>query len=89
LKADTGPRHDAQKIVVATTRRDRRRGLMIAAMGNAPPTPLTVSVESAGTPITGRVLVGGQPERPFTGWVGLVAALDDAIRALQQRNGDE
>jgi hypothetical protein len=39
---------------------------------------VSVDFEAAGDPIAGTLTVGGA-QRPFTGWLGLIAALEAAI----------
>ena len=43
---------------------------------------MTLSFASTTTPIVGVVRVAGQPDRPFTGWLGLFAALRVAVGAV-------
>ena len=55
----------------------------IAAVTRPAQDSIAVLVSSAQRPITGQVQTPGQPERPFVGWLELLAALDGAIGALQ------
>lgn len=44
---------------------------------------MMVAFETGGEgSLRGRVLVAGEPEQPFAGWLGLLAALDGAIKLL-------
>jgi hypothetical protein len=35
-------------------------------------------------PLSGRVQIGAEPDRPFTSWVGLLAALETAMASLRE-----
>jgi hypothetical protein len=50
--------------------------------------PLRVSVEfdTGGHPIAGR-LTTREGQRPFTGWLGLIAGLENAIGGWQEDDG--
>jgi hypothetical protein len=37
---------------------------------------LELDVDLAGAPITGELIIDGAPPRPFTGYAGLIAALE-------------
>ena len=54
----------------------------IAAMARPHQDSISVLLDSAQPPIAGQVRTTGQPERPFVGWLELLAALDAAIGAL-------
>ena len=55
----------------------------IAAMAGPHHDSMTVVLDSAQPPIAGQVRTTGQPERPFVGWLELLAALDAANGDLQ------
>lgn len=48
---------------------------------------MVVAFETGGAGLRGRVLVAGEPEQPFAGWLGLLAALDGAIKLLGSAAG--
>jgi hypothetical protein len=39
---------------------------------------LVIELDLGAEPIAGRVLEAGSPARPFTGWMALVSAVEDA-----------
>jgi hypothetical protein len=46
---------------------------------------VTVEVATIEDPIAGRILAAGQEARPFTGWLQLLSALQDAIGTLRSQ----
>ena len=56
-----------------------RRRADTAAMTFTTPIRMTVEVACENRTIAGRVIDEAGGEQPFTGWVGLVQALDDQI----------
>lgn len=43
---------------------------------------ITIGLEKGGAEPRGLVSAPGEPDRPFSGWIAMVAALESAIRAL-------
>jgi hypothetical protein len=59
------------------------------------PTRITLNLEVSGMPVKGRLAPEGGTERSFTGYAGLIAALesiragDGAVKADEGREGEE
>jgi hypothetical protein len=49
----------------------------------APQTTVTVEVTEIAEPISGQIQAVGQAPRPFTGWLQLLSALQDAVGSLR------
>jgi hypothetical protein len=49
---------------------------------------ITVDLEPHGPPIQGSLRSGSDPSHPFTGWIGLLSALETAIQRLTQPSVD-
>jgi hypothetical protein len=49
-------------------------------MSDVQPTRVTVEFESGSEPMSGRMMDEGGRSRPFTGWLGLAAALGSVLR---------
>lgn len=43
---------------------------------------LTLDLEAAARPVAGRLHVAGQSDRSFSGWLQLLAALEEAVENL-------
>jgi hypothetical protein len=56
------------------------------------PTRLGLEVDFDAEPIEGRLLDAGRPDRPFSGWLGLMAAIEAArpaeVPGPRVHNGD-
>jgi hypothetical protein len=50
---------------------------------------VTVEVATNEDPIAGRILAAGQEARPFTGWLQLLSALQEAIGTLRYQETQE
>ena len=55
---------------------------MIRGVIKQPQPTVTLSLESGKKPLTGQLCMAGHADRPFIGWIGLLAALDAVVRAL-------
>jgi hypothetical protein len=49
---------------------------------------LHLDLDLAGTPITGELTVEGGPPRPFTGYAGLIAALEAILGDAHAEHGE-
>jgi hypothetical protein len=56
-----------------------RRGVVTMRFMNPTPTRITLELELEGDRIAGHVLSGDGSKRPFAGWLGLAAALENVI----------
>ena len=77
--------------MVATTTTTRADGLSLAEV-HAAPTLLTIEILTTRNPLHGRLLLEGGDARPFTGWLGLLSALELRVSELaecEQRPADE
>jgi hypothetical protein len=50
------------------------------------PLRVCVDFDARGDPIAGTVTTGAE-QRPFTGWLGLIAGLENAIEGWQEDDG--
>jgi hypothetical protein len=74
-------------IVVAPTMRSRRIRDSVPAMPNAQPLQIGIAVERRAAPVSGRVVTDRGPERRFTGWTELFAALQAVIAEANHQEG--
>jgi len=64
--------------------RSHRPGRRIRVMPDRERLQLTLELDSRTEPITGRMRARGGETRPFTGWLGLAAALGSVLEGGQQ-----
>lgn len=72
--------------MVATTTIRVRRPRSLAANGERP-LRLTVEITTTDDPLRGRLLHDDSPEEPFTGWLGLLSALQGQVRRRAEADG--
>jgi hypothetical protein len=70
--------------VVATTTTSRADGLSLASVNGAAPPRLTIEILTTRNPLHGRLLLEGGDARPFTGWLGLLSALELRVSELAE-----